>query len=135
MIQFPRIYAVIDPDGEMTEIHEGNNMGFSVLGKSTIPTDIVSTEKTVPISFELKQNYPNPFNPKTTIRYQLPKGCNVDLNIYNVLGQRITNLVSENKPAGIYLVNWDASALASGFYFYRLVTDQFISTKKMLYLK
>jgi hypothetical protein len=133
--QFPRIYAVIDPDNEMTEIHEDNNMGFSVLGQYTIPTDIASTEETGLISFELLQNYPNPFNPATYIKYQLSKSCRVNLSIYNILGQRVTDLVSENQQAGIYRVIWDASGLASGLYFYRLVADQFISTRKMLYLK
>lgn len=133
--QFPRIYAVIDPDNEMTEIHEDNNMGFAVLGKSSIGTDIPTTEKKMPIHFELFQNYPNPFNPETRIKYQLPEACRVDITIYNVLGQRVANLVSEYKPAGRYTFKWDASGMASGFYFYRFAAGQFISTKKMLYLK
>ncbi len=133
--QFPRIYAVIDPDHEMTEIHEGNNMGFSVLGKYTIPTNISQNEKTVPAHFNLKQNYPNPFNPLTHFEYQLPKKCQVNLSVYNILGQKVAELVSRDQAAGLYNMTWDASQMASGVYFYRLSADEFVSVKKMLYLK
>ena len=133
--QFPRIFAVIDPDNEMSEIHEDNNMGFSVLGKYSIPTDLESPDEELPVRFELKQNYPNPFNPVTTISYQLAIKSDVNLSIYNILGQKVATLVSENQQPGEYSIRWDASQLSSGFYFYRIVAGDFVSAKKMLLLK
>ena len=87
-------------------------------------------------SFHLFQNNPNPFNPTTVISYQLPVVSQVDLSIYNLLGQKITTLVSEKQPVGTYKLEWDAGGLASGLYFYRLETDEgFIQTKKLILLK
>ena len=89
----------------------------------------------IPNTYELFQNYPNPFNPNTTIQFGLPEAANVKINLYNVLGQKVTTLVSENKLAGRYKVKWDASKFASGIYFYRLEAGKFVETKKMLLLK
>ncbi len=87
-------------------------------------------------SFSLLQNYPNPFNPKTTISYELPVFSEVELNIYNLLGQKIAKLVSEQQTAGSYKVEWDASAFTSGIYFYRLrINTGFVQTKKLILLK
>jgi hypothetical protein len=83
----------------------------------------------------LYQNYPNPFNPLTIISYELPNTNHTELSIYNVLGQKVATLVSENQKAGHYYVQWDASAFPSGLYFYRLQTDYFLKTKKLLLLK
>ncbi len=89
-----------------------------------------------PDKFELSQNYPNPFNPTTTISYQLQKQSNVELNIYNLLGQKVTTLVSKKQPAGNYKIEWDASGFASGVYLYKLSTDQgFTKIKKLILLK
>jgi len=91
---------------------------------------------TSPEEFSLKQNYPNPFNPKTIFKYNLLISSEVDLNIYNLLGQEVATLVSEKQPAGNYKVNWDASGFASGVYLYRLQTDQgFMKTRKLVVLK
>ena len=92
-------------------------------------------EATIITSYALTQNYPNPFNPTTTISYNLPKSGLVNLVIYDVLGKEIKRLVSEYKHAGSYKINFDASALASGVYFYSLRANDFVSTKKMLLLK
>lgn len=86
-------------------------------------------------SFLLEQNYPNPFNPRTVISYQLPVSSSVTLKVYNTLGKEITTLVSEELSAGSHKVEFDASALPSGIYFYQLVADTFIETKKMILLK
>lgn len=92
-----------------------------------------------PEKFYLSQNFPNPFNPVTRIEYHLPFPCQVDLTIYNLLGQRVATLVSGTKSAGIYSVAWDVSGLnrkASGLYFYRFTTSSgFSETKRMLLLK
>jgi len=93
-------------------------------------------QNAVPSEFVLHQNYPNPFNPKTVISYQLPVFSEVELNIYNILGQKVSTLVSEMQPAGVYKIEWDASVFASGVYFYRLKTAKgFIKTQKMLLIK
>ena len=96
---------------------------------------IVSVETLSPIEFALEQNYPNPFNPATTIKYSISKDQLVDLKIYDVMGNEIVTLVSEIKSSGNYEVIFDASNLPSGAYFYTLVTEDFVSTKKMMLLK
>jgi photosystem II stability/assembly factor-like uncharacterized protein len=89
----------------------------------------------IPDKFSLEQNYPNPFNPSTTIRFELSQAADVSLRIYNVLGQLIATLVDEPKRAGAYQVQWSASNVPSGTYFYRLQSAGFIETKKMLLLR
>jgi len=90
----------------------------------------------IPERFELFQNYPNPFNPQTTIAYQLTSPTKVKLNIYNMLGEKITSLISDKQPAGYYKIVWDATGYASGVYFYRLETDEgFVKSKRLILLK
>jgi len=81
------------------------------------------------------QNYPNPFNPATNIKYQIPKSAHVELIVYDVLGAEVSVLINEFKNAGSYEINFDASGLASGLYFYKLETEGFTDTKKMLLVK
>jgi len=83
----------------------------------------------------LDQNYPNPFNPNTTIEFSLPKAELTTLTIYNTLGQHVTTLVSDKLNAGSYKYHWDAGGLASGVYYYRLVADDYVSTKKLIVIK
>jgi hypothetical protein len=85
--------------------------------------------------YSLYQNYPNPFNPSTRIEYSIPENAYVSLNIYDVLGNLICTLVAEEKIAGHYSVEFDASNIPSGLYFYRLITSEFSDTKKMILLK
>jgi hypothetical protein len=91
--------------------------------------------KGIPANFELGQNYPNPFNPSTTISYSIPKSALVIIKVYDILGRQVTTLVNEEKNAGNYNVEFNAGALASGVYFYRMQTGSFIQTKKLLLLK
>ena len=97
--------------------------------------------QTRPLVFSLANNYPNPFNPATTIKYALPQAADVELTVYNVLGQPVRTLVAEHQNAGRYVVEWDATndsghSLSSGMYFYRLEAGgEFLETKKMLLLK
>ncbi len=93
--------------------------------------DIFST----PTSYSLYQNYPNPFNPVTTIRFQIPSRQKVELTVFDILGREVANLLNEEKLAGVYEVKFNASNLASGVYFYRLKTQDFIESKKLLLLK
>ncbi|OGU27688.1 MAG: hypothetical protein A2057_02445 [Ignavibacteria bacterium GWA2_35_9] len=87
------------------------------------------------ISFELTQNYPNPFNPVTIIKYSLPQTGYVTLKVYNTIGEEVATLVSNVKEAGSYELEFDASGLNSGVYYYRLTGDNRMEVKKMLLLK
>lgn len=102
-----------------------------------IVTDIDESVPHVnPTSFHMAQNYPNPFNPKTVISYQLPVSSEVELSIFNILGQKVTTLFSGKQVTGTYEVEWDARGFASGVYLYRLETDKgFVQTKKLILLK
>jgi hypothetical protein len=89
----------------------------------------------LPAVFSLEQNYPNPFNPLTVIRFHVSRRSHIRLQVYNILGEEVATLINEKKNQGDYTVTFDASALASGMYLYRLSGDDFVSTKKMLYLR
>jgi hypothetical protein len=89
----------------------------------------------IPKEYSLKQNYPNPFNPVTTIGFQIPKSGITSLKIYDVTGRLIKTLVNEFKQAGNYKVDFDAGSVASGVYFYKLTSGDFVSTRKMVVLK
>jgi photosystem II stability/assembly factor-like uncharacterized protein len=92
-------------------------------------------EQHLPPVFELFQNYPNPFNTRTAISYQLSTVSQVELSIYNLLGQKVVTLVSEKQPAGNYRVEWDASEFATGVYLYRLEAGAFSKTRKLILIK
>jgi hypothetical protein len=97
-------------------------------------------EVTFPKNYNLSQNYPNPFNPTTTISYSIPtfrgkQSLNVTLSVYNLLGQKVATLVNKAHAPGNYSVQFDASNLPSGVYFYRLRAGSFVATKKMVLLK
>ncbi len=96
---------------------------------------IVNVDVNQPIEYSLSQNYPNPFNPTTNIKYSISSNQFVTLKVYDVLGNEVKTLVSENKEAGNYTVKFDASNLASGIYFYRLKAGNFSSVKKLILLK
>ena len=86
-------------------------------------------------SYKLDQNYPNPFNPSTSIQYSISSRQFVSLKVYDVLGNEVATLINEEKPAGSYKVDWNASGLPSGIYFYQLKADSYIETKKMVLLR
>ena len=97
--------------------------------------DPAVASESLPTEFGLNQNYPNPFNPTTEIAFALPNASMVTLEVYNVVGQRVAVLADGTFGAGNHIVTWDASAMSSGVYFYRLVTSEFVDTKKMLLVK
>ncbi len=95
----------------------------------------VNNPSVVPDNYALGQNYPNPFNPSTKIDYSVKANGNVSIKVYNVLGKEVATLVNEFRNAGIYTVNFDASSLSSGVYFYTIQTGGFTNTKKMMLIK
>ena len=98
---------------------------------TTIPTS-VEDENAVVENYYLAQNYPNPFNPSTKINYGLEKAGEVEITVYNILGNKIATLVNGMKSAGNHSVSFNASNLSSGIYFYKIVTNGFVQTRKMI---
>lgn len=95
---------------------------------------ITKTEETAN-SYKLEQNFPNPFNPVTKINYSIPKSSKVTINIFDILGQRVASLVDERQDAGSYSVDFNASELSSGVYYYKIDAGEFSSIKKMTLVK
>jgi Secretion system C-terminal sorting domain len=115
-----------------------NSDYWALLNFGTMVTGIKDGNglSSAPTNFKLMQNYPNPFNPTTTIRFDVAKSSKITLKIYNVVGQVVATLINGKQySAGAYSVNWNASNLASGVYFYRLETDNVQLIKKMVLLK
>jgi hypothetical protein len=119
----------------------GNNLNGTIYGaiwSNDVPgvTAVPQNESlNSPNKFVLSPNFPNPFNPNTVISYQLPVGSDVTLKVYDNLGNEIATLVDEYKPAGTYEVEFNASSLPSGIYFYKIRAGYFVETKKMVLLK
>ena len=106
-----------------------------VYGDTSVPTGLntISTQK--PVQFKLYQNYPNPFNPVTNIRFDIPRSSHVNLIIYDALGREVATLVNEKLSAGSYKTEWDATNYPNGVYFYRVETNNFRETKRMVLVK
>ncbi|MCG8374239.1 MAG: 5'-nucleotidase C-terminal domain-containing protein, partial [Balneolales bacterium] len=102
---------------------------------SELPVNIEPSESGLPTVFALQQNYPNPFNPSTNIQFDLPENANVNLTVFNMLGQKVMTLVDRRMEAGYHSVVFDARSLASGMYIYRIQAGSYISTKKMMLIK
>lgn len=94
---------------------------------------VVSTH--TPSHFTLGQNYPNPFNPTTIISFSVPSREFVSLRVFDALGREVALLVSEELPEGTYSQQWNAARFASGTYFYRLQSGDFVETRKLLFLR
>jgi hypothetical protein len=116
-----------------------NNIIIGFLSELAIRGSITSMDdekdNSIPLVYDLYQNYPNPFNPVTIIKYQIPKEGLVVLKIYDLLGNEVKTLLKEEKPAGIYELNFDAGNLASGIYLYRIQVNDYKSTRKMMLVK
>jgi hypothetical protein len=98
-------------------------------------TAISGNSAAVPSAYTLEQNYPNPFNPMTTIAFSLPQSGFVTLKVHNLIGEEVATLLEAHKPAGRHIVNFDASALTSGIYYYTLTAEDFKQSRKMLLLR
>ena len=109
--------------------------GGFLAGLIISPVNSANDKQNIPLTFEVYQNFPNPFNPATKIKYSIASHALVKLKVYDILGKEITTLVNEEKPAGIYEVNFEGSQFASGIYIYRLQAGNFIETKKMILLR
>jgi uncharacterized lipoprotein YddW (UPF0748 family) len=101
----------------------------------SVEEDEIKITQNVPSKFMLEQNYPNPFNPTTSIEYSVPSSEYVSLKVYDVLGNEVASLVNENKTAGNYRVDFNASTLSSGVYFYKITAGNYTETKKMMLIK
>ncbi|MEO8166667.1 MAG: T9SS type A sorting domain-containing protein [bacterium] len=124
------------------DIQQGLHVSVHVNANNvTIVTDSITlaveevTGGSLPNDFRLLQNYPNPFNPGTTIQFALPQAAFVTLEVFNVAGERLNVLTSENLSAGEYRYEWNAANYTSGVYFYRLRAGDFVETRKMIMLK
>jgi len=102
---------------------------------SEMVTSVENDSELIPEQFILEQNFPNPFNPSTKISWQSPVSGHQTLIVYDVLGNEVATLVDEEKPAGSYEIEFDASKLSSGTYFYKLQVGSFVETKKMILMK
>ncbi len=101
---------------------------------NSVKVSVIETEPLV-FSFSLEQNYPNPFNPETTISYQIPKECHVELKVFDMLGREIALLVDGEIAAGKHEIKFDGSNISSGIYFYQMKTSSYIATKKLMLMK
>jgi len=108
---------------------------FSSVWHFTTGTTNITYISEIPKEFKLYNSYPNPFNPSTKIKFDIPKSSYVNLIIYDILGKEVFVLVNEKLNTGIYHVDWDGSNYPSGVYFYKLITDDYVSVKKMILLK
>lgn len=119
--------------------------GYQLMPRRVADIDVIivgvgDRDIPAPYKFALSQNFPNPFNPVTTIRYEIAAPGDVTLKVYNLLGQEVRTLAAGRREAGVYTVVWDGrneagSAMASGIYFYRLSTADFVQTRKMVLVK
>jgi hypothetical protein len=99
------------------------------------PTAIDDFSGNIVSSFELEQNYPNPFNPSTTISFSIPNPGNVEILVYNLLGQKVATLLNERMEIGTHQITFDGASLSSGVYFYSIKSGDFFKTRKMILLK
>lgn len=99
------------------------------------PIGIQNSSEEIPLNYDLYQNYPNPFNPSTTIKFSIPKASYVTLKVFDIKGSKVATLINENMNPGVYNEPFNGEGLSSGVYFYKLETENFSDTKRMIILK
>ncbi|MCH8303646.1 MAG: right-handed parallel beta-helix repeat-containing protein [Candidatus Marinimicrobia bacterium] len=120
-------------DEALFAAEQNEYFGDASFGKKAFGSDLENSS--IPKEYSLSNNYPNPFNPVTKIEFTIPETGLTTLIIYDITGREVTRLIDGNMSAGYHSVNWNASNVASGIYFYRLTSGDFVSTKKMVLLK
>jgi glucuronoarabinoxylan endo-1,4-beta-xylanase len=126
--------GIIDvADNSFTATLEGKSITTFVSTKTS--TGVKPFDSSVPQRFGLEQNYPNPFNPSTTITFGLPSKSSVLLEVFDMMGREVATLVNEELAAGNHYRQWNASNISSGVYFYRLQSDSFVETRKLILLR
>ena len=129
-----RIRFMCDASGNVDDVYI-DEIEFRGMGGTSSVNGLASNSALIPEEFGLAQNYPNPFNPTTTINFSLPSGSAVELTVFNMLGQKVATLAKGFFEAGEHAVEWDASNVSTGVYFYRIQAGNFVEAKKMLLLK
>jgi plastocyanin len=129
---FTHTFTAVGSYPYFCEPHQGMGMTGTIIVQEPVSVD---DDNLVADKFKLLQNFPNPFNPTTKIEIQILERSFVSLKVYNILGYEVASLVNEEKPSGVYNVNFDASGLSSGMYLYRLQAGNFVETKKMSLIK
>ena len=124
-----------DESGKEINAKLENGDGISLNNNSIKKLVVISGEVMTPVEYSLEQNYPNPFNPSTKIKYTVPADGFVNIAVYNVLGEKVTDVVNNIQKAGSYEITFNARDLASGMYIYRMESGNFVSVKKMMILK
>ena len=127
--------AVVGQTASGSSANTNNIIHSGFLFSAGLLTDIANDDLGIPTEYNLSQNYPNPFNPSTKIKYSVPEVANVRVEIFNTLGQSIEILVNEEQAAGFYSLEFNASSLASGVYIYRMISNNYVETKKLMLLK
>ena len=137
--------AVVFASGFLSPANDQNGEAFGLYAalvdgtvialpaEGTTSVDVIGS--TIPDKFELEQNYPNPFNPSTQISFSIAEAQFASLKVFNAIGQEVATLVNGEVKPGVYNVSFNAAGLPSGTYFYRLVTNSFVGTKKMMLVK
>lgn len=110
---------------------------FRIFDKSvkSLQISYVTNKESIPPEYVLYQNYPNPFNPATKIRFGLPEEGLVNITVFNILGESVKEVVNDKFEAGYHEVEFNASNLASGIYFYRIICGKFVKVKRMSLLR
>jgi hypothetical protein len=125
--RYVKIDYISSNQGTWAGIWEGELWGYA--------PNSVGIEGTIPDGFTLEQNYPNPFNPTTSISFTLPTDSRVKLSVYNLLGEKVVELVNSDFTAGSHTISFSADGITSGIYFYKMDAENFSASKKMSYLK
>jgi len=129
-------YEITDPSIEAVSLTATTATGnTSAFGYLELITGVEKEDNNIPTEFSLSQNFPNPFNPTTRISFSIPNEEFVSLKVFNSLGEEVKELVNETRSAGNYIIDFNASDLTSGAYFYKLRTNSFIEVKKMILIR
>ncbi len=128
-----RIYGVVDPDNLISEVHEDNNVAWTIFGSGPLTTDDEPIPK--PTTTSLDNNYPNPFSQSTRIPFTLSASSEAEITVFDLLGRKVRVIKLGKRPSGSHEIHLEATSLPSGVYFYRLEAADFVGTKRMVVVK